>query len=424
MQWFSMDTLALAKERISIPPGTYLHGFDEKSSTYVLRLPQAAYSVWSYATGVSIKAFDLPETTKSANWPEYLDNSDAIAFGLAIGTLDAGVVGALRTLRVYRLTDGVPVGPELSFPGPMADSPNINPDGTRIALGGSNGVAGVWEIATGRQLVSFKTNTLSSVHVAQFSPDGKVIATGTYADRTPSSDVHAEARLWDAQTGEPRSPVYRQRENFSGAAYSLDNKLVALVWSNGIIDVVSTVTGRPVCPALVHPDPFTASTGNFPVQFQGASSVVTTTAKMASWWDARSGLLAMEPFRASKEPIENFDVDPKARFMALIEKSGRVSIWSVPPRYETTGVPPWLLRLARALGGKRLDNLGALVPSELGFEQTQADLAAVRQELSVLPDDAPYAAWGRWILADPHERSIAPGLNITVAEARERGLTD
>jgi hypothetical protein len=78
-----------------------------------------------------------------------------------------------------------------------------------------------------------------------------------------------------------------------------------------------------------------------------------------------------------------------------------------------------LPRLARVLAGQRLDELGALVPAQ-DFAQCQAELAAVRKELSTLSDDALYATWGRWILADPDQRPIAPGLNITVAEARAR----
>jgi hypothetical protein len=61
--------------------------------------------------------------------------------------------------------------------------------------------------------------------------------------------------------------------------------------------------------------------------------------------------------------------------------------------------------------------IARLVPVAGGFARAQAELAA-------LGADAPYAEWGRWILADPDKRTIATGLNITGAEARIRGLTD
>ena len=44
----------------------------------------------------------------------------------------------------------------------------------------------------------------------------------------------------------------------------------------------------------------------------------------------------------------------------------------------------------------------------------------IRAELAALPDDAPYAEWGRWILADRATRPIGPGLKVTAAELNQR----
>ncbi len=44
-------------------------------------------------------------------------------------------------------------------------------------------------------------------------------------------------------------------------------------------------------------------------------------------------------------------------------------------------------------------------------------IATVRRPSADLPDDAPYVEWGRWLIADPATRSIAPGFTITAAEA-------
>lgn len=47
-------------------------------------------------------------------------------------------------------------------------------------------------------------------------------------------------------------------------------------------------------------------------------------------------------------------------------------------------------------------------------------LDQLRAELAVLPKDAPYAEWGRWILADRATRPIAPGFTVTAAELKKR----
>ena len=43
----------------------------------------------------------------------------------------------------------------------------------------------------------------------------------------------------------------------------------------------------------------------------------------------------------------------------------------------------------------------------------------VRRQLAALPDNAPYVEWGRWFLADPATRSIAPGFTVTPAEVAQ-----
>ena len=49
-----------------------------------------------------------------------------------------------------------------------------------------------------------------------------------------------------------------------------------------------------------------------------------------------------------------------------------------------------------------------------------ASFDALKAELAALPDDAPYAKWGRWFLADRATRPIGPGLKLTVAEVEGR----
>jgi hypothetical protein len=53
------------------------------------------------------------------------------------------------------------------------------------------------------------------------------------------------------------------------------------------------------------------------------------------------------------------------------------------------------------------------------FTETASMLARLRGELATLPADAPLVEWGRWVLNDREDRSIAPGFTITLAEAEE-----
>ncbi len=67
----------------------------------------------------------------------------------------------------------------------------FSPDGTVIATGSYDGTARTWEVATGRPLVTF-TGHGKAVYGVAFSPDGKRIATAS---------ARQTARVWDAARG-------------------------------------------------------------------------------------------------------------------------------------------------------------------------------------------------------------------------------
>jgi len=420
MQFFSLETLGLSGNTITFPSGIECFAFDPQSRLLVMRTPGEDFSLWGLENGLPTKIRDLVGSRmEPAQWAEF------VGAGLvAIGDLDSSGDARDHHVRFWREADGQSAGPTLSLPKSFitVNRHSVNPDGTRVTLGmqeHDSYFTGVWEIATGRQLMRVKADAPGETENTKFSPDGKLIAEETW-NSTP--DRQGGARLWDARTGEPRSQVFRHPAAFvAGEAFSDDGTLVAFGSGDGTVDVVSTATGMAMHAPLLNP-------GIFPLQwsqprFVGPTSIVTAAVGAVTWWDARSGLMAMEPLRMSGEPLNAFDIDPGGRYVALIGNSGRATIWAVPPRYEGKGIPAWLPRLARALAGQRLDDHGALVPAQ-DFAQSQAELAEVRRELSALPEDAPYVAWGRWILADPSQRPIAPGLNLTISEARARGLTN
>ncbi len=87
--------------------------------------------------------------------------------------------------------------------GPI-DAASYSPDGRHVITGSWEGVARVWDVATGKALRELKHGRY--VHAVAYSPDGRLIATG-------SNDEAGELRLWDADTGaapDSRRP-YRRR---------------------------------------------------------------------------------------------------------------------------------------------------------------------------------------------------------------------
>lgn len=91
----------------------------------------------------------------------------------------------------------------------------FSPNSTQIAIGDWDGIASVWDIATGEKLATFtQTRYVNSV---AFSPDGKLLATGS-SDHT--------AILWDIDTGSELWTI-NHKERVSSVAFSPDGLLLA-----------------------------------------------------------------------------------------------------------------------------------------------------------------------------------------------------
>ena len=91
----------------------------------------------------------------------------------------------------------------------------FSPDDTQIATGDWDGIATLWDVATGAELVSF-TNTDYVTSVA-FSLDGKCLAAGTR---------DGNVTLWDIDTGVARWTISHE-DCVTSTTFSLDGLLLA-----------------------------------------------------------------------------------------------------------------------------------------------------------------------------------------------------
>src|SRR5262249_10092481 len=112
----------------------------------------------------------------------------------------------------------------------------FTPDGRGIVTGQDNGVATMWEGATGRRLFEMRGHT-AVISAVAVSPDGRSIATGSWDnDRT--------VRVWDAGTGEEKLQVRYHAWAVGSVAFSPDGSRIVSGAADGTACVFSTGTGR------------------------------------------------------------------------------------------------------------------------------------------------------------------------------------
>lgn len=102
----------------------------------------------------------------------------------------------------------------------------FSPDGTQLASGGegpaprryayNTGTAKLWDVATGDEVVRFEGHT-REVNSIAFSPDGKLLASGSYG----------ELLLWDVTTGDELRRFDVQGRWVNSVTFSPDGKLLA-----------------------------------------------------------------------------------------------------------------------------------------------------------------------------------------------------
>ncbi|HUC86005.1 MAG TPA: protein kinase, partial [Candidatus Acidoferrales bacterium] len=190
-----------------------------------------------------------------------------------------------------------------------ANSAQFSPDGERIVTASDLGIVEVWDARNGAAITRIQvagnglppggpsqnaTNTLVADHKvnsARFSPDGKRIVTAGWD----------QARVWDAQSGQPLTEVLQHNGLVSSAQFSPDGKCIvtvcgarAWIWEaqsgRQLAVVPPSDSGVPINSAEFSPDGrwlVTAEVGQFAI------------------WEAQSGRLRTEVKGTSFDAVFN-----------------------------------------------------------------------------------------------------------------------
>ena len=203
---------------------------------------------------------------------------------------------------------------------------DISPDGTRLATASFDKTAKVWDLSTGRELLTL-TGHSDIVFGVVFSPDGTRLVTGSYdgtakvwdISTAPNTGLEASAA---AVTGQELFTLSGHNEGINGVVFSPDGTRIATASLDRTAKVWDSSTGQELFTLVGHQHQ--VWNVNFsPDGTRLATASVDGTAKL---WDAATGreLLTLTGHTGF---VSRVAFSPDGRYLATSSQDRTAKIW-------------------------------------------------------------------------------------------------
>ncbi len=213
--------------------------------------------------------------------------------------------------------------PDLSLKLPAwTGSVAFSPDGTRLATGGADNVARVFDASSGIELLAFDghRNTVASV---QFSPDGLQLATGGYDH---------DAILWKVSDTKIERRLAGHTGPIMSVAFSPDGSTLATASIDGAVKLWNTENGK-----LIHTLTGHRSWVNSAAWFRDNERLATGSSDgSVIVWSAENGTI-LHTLKATDSEVRTIAVSPDQRHIAAGMRYGAIKVWETEGWEETQG---------------------------------------------------------------------------------------
>ncbi len=197
----------------------------------------------------------------------------------------------------------------------------FSPDGTRIATGGFDYSAKIWDTSNHQLLLTLKTND-KDVYDVEWSPDGTLLATSGITD----------VIIWDAVTGKQVLTlagefVGHTLGNFLGAGrvdFSPDGTRLAVANQDGVPKVWDIITGKSILSLAGHTEIC------WPIKFSPDGTLLATGGHdgQVKIWDAQTGV-ELHSYQDPSAFVYGVDFSPDGSRLVAVDESGYLTIWEL-----------------------------------------------------------------------------------------------
>jgi WD40 repeat protein len=252
-----------------------------------------------------------------------------------------------RTLRIWDADTGQPVGQPLrGHDGPVFGVA-FSPDGRWLASASHDKTLRLWDVATRQRVGQPLRGHDGPVFGVVFSSDGRRLASAS-GDET--------LRLWDVDTGQPDGqPLRGHYLTVSHVAFSPDGRRLASASLDGMLRLWDVTTRQPTSRALRGHDGGVSGVAFSPSGEQLASASHDKTLRL---WDIATGESIGRPLRGHDGIVNGVAFSPDGRRLASASADETLRLWDVTTT-QPLGQPlptddAWILGVAFSPDGRWL----------------------------------------------------------------------
>jgi WD40 repeat protein len=205
----------------------------------------------------------------------------------------------------------------------------LSPDGKLVATGSWDHSAKIWDRDTGRALRKLEHGHKGYINSVEFSPDGRELLT--------ASDDYT-ARLWDVASGKPTPIIFQgHTARVVSATFSRDGKRVLTVSGDKTAIIWDRATGKPLLPALTGHQ-WAVLSGRFSSDPEGSLVITGSQDATAIIWETRTG----KPLRALKghtAPVTSVAFSPDGTRALTGSRDNTAKLWDAATGKEILSLP-------------------------------------------------------------------------------------